>query len=198
MATYPYTHNTGNLKKFLEKAPEVGIPDKVTTRLVYSLGFKSTNDRAIPTIMKFLKFTDESGIPTERYNKFRDKSMSKKVLGAAIQDSYAQVFKMYPNAVELANTELGNFFSTDTGLGQRAVKSIVNTFKALCSIATFDKLDVIEESMEENEESESLPKSSLHKLDLTLSEGRNARIIVPNDIKESEIEKLKKLLDVLK
>ncbi len=198
MVNYTYTHKTGSLKKFLEKIPLLGIPDRVSSKYIYSLGFKSTNDRSIIPILKSLKFLDGSGTPTERYKKYRDKTVSKIVLGAAIQEMYSALFKMYPNAAESGNVELENFFSTNTGLGEKAVKSMVNTFKALCSMATFDRLDVAEEAMEEKSIESSQQKSSLHTLDLTLSQGRRARIIVPHDIEEAEIEKLKRLLDVLK
>jgi len=198
MVNYPYTQRTGSLKHFFEKIPVVGKPDRVTNKYIYSLGFKSTNDRAIVPLLKFLKFLDATGAPTERYMKYRDKSISKAVLGAAIQETYSAVFQTYPNAPEKGNTDLENFFSTQSGLGEKAVKSIVNTFKALCSIATFDKMDIIEETMEDETAKTSQSKSSLHTLDLTLSEGRRARIIVPHDINKSEIDKLKRLLDVLR
>lgn len=198
MARYPYILRTGSIKSFLEKIPSVGIPDKVTLRYIYSLGFKSRNDRPILPVLKFLKFIDDSGIPTERYKKFRDKSLSKKVLGDAIKGAYSEVFKVYPDAAQKDNVSLQNFFSTHTGLGERAVKSIVETFKTICSMAKFDA-KVIEEKPTEIEEMETLqPKSSPHSIDLALGEGRKAKIIVPHDIKSEEIEKLKKLLDVLK
>ncbi|MBW3021698.1 DUF5343 domain-containing protein, partial [Candidatus Woesearchaeota archaeon] len=80
MANYPYILKTGSIKKFLEKVPSVGIPDKVTQKLLYSLGFKSTNDRAIIPVLKFLKFVDDAGVPTKRYTSYRDKSKSARIL----------------------------------------------------------------------------------------------------------------------
>lgn len=201
MANYPYILKTGSLKKFLENIPSVGIPDKITIRHLYAIGFKSKNDRALIPVLKFLNFIDESGAPTEKYKKFRDKSQSKKILGAAIKAVYSEIFKIYPDAPNRDNSTLQNFFSTNTGLGERAVKSIVETFKALCSVADFN-IDGIEGEAIESTEVEDIgisqKKSSLHTIDLSLGEGRKARIIVPDNIKGEEIDKLKKLLDVLK
>lgn len=201
MTKYPYILKTGSMKNFFEKIHSVGIPDKLTQKFIYSLGFRSTNDRAIIPVLKFLKFVDDLGVPTERYRKFRNKEKSRIILGSAIKEAYSEVFKVYPDANQKDGSSLQNFFSTHTDLGERAVKSIVETFKALCSIADFDLKDVENESEEikETEAAESIQsKSSLHIIDLSLGNGRKAKIIVPEDIKPQEIEKLKRLLDIIK
>ena len=201
MAKYPYILKTGSLKKLLENIPSVGIPDKVTIRYLYAIGFKSRNDRALIPVLKSLKCVDDSGTPTNKYRQFRDKNQSKKILGATIKAAYSEIFKIYPDAAKKDGSTLQNFFSTNTGLGERAVKSIVETFKALCSIADFNADGIEDEGIESSEiEDTETPqrKSSLHTIDLSLGEGRKARIMVPEDIKAEEIDKLKKLLDVLK
>ena len=182
----------------MEKIPSIGIPDKVTLKDLFTLDFKSSNDRSILPILKFLKFLDSSGIPTERYRKYRDKSLSKKVLGEAINEGYKDLFKVYPDASEKDHHSLHNFFSTHTGLGERAIKSIVETFKALCSMADLESKGVEGVFSEEASNENSEPRSSLHSIDLALSDGRKAKIILPQDITVKEIDKLKKLLDILK
>ncbi len=199
MANYPYTVKAGSLKKFLERIASVGLPDKVTVKYLYALDFKSTNDRAIIPILKFIKFLDSSGAPTDYYKKYRDTSKSAKILGKAIKEAYLELFKVYPDAQKQDNNLLRNFFSTNTGLGEKAIKSIVDTFKALCSLAKFDEksIEEDEEKVEESSDEDNL-KSPLHSINFSLSNGRKARIIVPEDITEQEITKLKNLLNFLK
>ena len=197
MANYPYILKAWTLKSFLEKIPDMGIPDKVTQNYLYSVGFKSVNDRPVIRIMKFLKFIDGSGTPTERYKNYRDKSRSAAILGSAIKECYSEVFKVYPDAYSRDNQTLQNFFSTNTGLATRAVKSIAVTFKALCSLAKFDEVESTENQEEDSDDDIPNTKGS-HKVNFALSEGRKAQIIMPEDVTEKEIDKLKSLLDAFK
>lgn len=200
MVTYPYILKTGSIKKFLEKVPTIGLPDKVTLKFLYALDFKSTNDRSILPVLKFLKFVDDAGVPTERYKNYRDKSQARKVLAKTIKESYLELFKVYPDAYNKDHQTLQNYFSTHTGLGERAVKSMVETFKALCSMAEFQHVtDNFETALVDSESKETqAAKSASHNIDFTLSEGRKVKIIMPPDMKKDEIEKIKRLLDAFK
>jgi hypothetical protein len=199
MAKFPYTLKTGNLKKFFQNIPSVGKPDKVTQQYLSSLNYKSSNDRSIIPILKFLKFIDDTGSPTERYTQYRDRSKSKKILGAAIQESYPLLFKQYPDADQKDNSTLQNFFSTHTGLGEKAVKSIVETFKALCHIADIQGgQEIAEEPGQEDVTGGGSESTSFHNISVSLSNGKKAKIILPQDASEDDIERLKKMLDVLK
>ena len=201
MANYPYTLKTGALKAFLEKIPEVGVPDKIVNRYIYSLGFKSTNDRPIVKILQFLKFIDASGAPSERYKQYRNRSISASVLGEAVREAYADLFKVYPDANTRDNETLRNFFSTHTGLGSRAINSVVETFKVLCAQSSFTPSDARttagrvhrEPEPQEDEQRE----STAHKIEVALSEGRSVRIIMPKDVSSKEIEKIKAVIDAL-
>lgn len=201
MAKYPYLLKIGSMKKFFQIIPTVGTPDKVTQQYLSSLSFKSSNDRRVIPVLKYLKFVDDAGNPTERYKQYRDKSQSKKVLGAAIHESYSDVFKQFPDADRRDDSELHNFFSTHTGLGQKAVKAILDTFKALCSIADVQAGEEVANGNDDyssDVQSGMAETSSYHNISFSLSNGRKAKIIIPRDATAEDIEKLKKLLDILK
>lgn len=198
MVNYPYINKTGALKQFLQKIPETGVPDKVSQGHLYSLGFKSINDRPIIRILKFIKFLDDSGVPTDRYKKFRDKSKSSAILGSALQEAYSELFKIYPNANDKDTQTLQNFFSTQTGLAASSVKSVVDTFKTMCSLAKIGDLQSqeVNDDIEMNEQD--VPLKSSHVVNFALSEGRKVKIIMPEDISGKEIDKLKNLLNAFK
>ena len=65
MPDFPYTPNPASLRRFFEKIPSTGVPDKVTLQVLNSLGFTSSNDRYILPVLKALKFVDGSGVPTQ-------------------------------------------------------------------------------------------------------------------------------------
>jgi len=156
MAQFPYTQNTGSLKKFLEKIPTIGIPDKVTQRFLESLGFKSRNDRSIMGVLKHIGFTDESGVPTDTWNKYRNKSRSSIILAESIKNSYSELFSLYSDAHRKDNEAIRDYFSTKTSVGEKALQDIIKTFKALVELANFENIhkkettDVKEKSEENN------------------------------------------------
>jgi hypothetical protein len=47
-----YINNVGNLTKFLDSIRTAGVPDRVTLEFLKTLGFKSTNDRPIISVLK--------------------------------------------------------------------------------------------------------------------------------------------------
>lgn len=199
--TYPYIAKSGTLKKFIEKIPSVGIPDKVNQNYLYTLGFKSTNDRPIISVLRFIKFLDENGAPTDFYKNYRDTSKSSLVLENSLKESYSELFKLYPNADKQDNDSLTNFFRTSSGLGEKAVKTMAETFKALCSLAEFgstQKLHLKTSHQEGYMDAEQHPEISGHTIIFALSKDRNAKIHLPDDITPEEIERLKILLDALK
>jgi len=70
---YPYLANTGNLTDFLNQMPRIAVPEKLTHKRLYALGYKSTNDRPIITILKFINFLSRDGTPNDNYINFRIK-----------------------------------------------------------------------------------------------------------------------------
>ncbi|MFU8827759.1 MAG: DUF5343 domain-containing protein, partial [Brevefilum sp.] len=136
MAEYSYTTVPGKLKEFLSKIREMGVPSKVTTRWMESVGFKSKNDRSMIAVLQQIRFIDGSGTPIELWSKYRG-SNYRQVLGEGIVEGYAGLFAMYPDANVRSNEELENFFSTKSTAGKQVISKTVSTFKTLCELADF-------------------------------------------------------------
>jgi len=138
MAEFPYVLVTNSLKRFLQHLKGAGIPSRLTSKYLEGAGFKSTNDRAIIGTLKSIGFVDSSGVPTDRWKEFRSTTGGKAVLATAIQEAYADLFNPYPDAYRRDTEALRNYFSTHTKVGEKALVSIVQTFKALCEMADFE------------------------------------------------------------
>lgn len=138
LVDYPYIQNTGRLKKFIEMIPQIGVPDKINTLTLPTLGFKSTNDRPIVKILKFINFIDDNGAPTQSYQDFRDTSKAKSIMASSIKKAYSELFKIHPDAPKKDYETLKNFFRPTTKAGEQVVSRMVDTFKALCSFADFE------------------------------------------------------------
>ncbi len=137
MAEFPYIQSSDRLKKFLDHIQLAGVPEKFILKSLEAAGFKSTNDRPIIKIMKFIGFLDGSSAPTDSWKKFRDKSQAGNVLASGIKSGYSDLYQTYPNAHQQGDEALRNYFSANTSVGDAALSQIVKTFRTLVDRADF-------------------------------------------------------------
>lgn len=120
MADYPYALSPGSVEDFLKKASERPVPEKITQEYVKRIGYTSSNDRQIIGVLKFIKFIDSSGGPSEYYKTFRDTQKSGSIMAQALKESYRELFTSFANPQK---ENLENFFRTATGRGGRMLKA---------------------------------------------------------------------------
>jgi len=136
-AKFAITTVPNSLRKFLKGIPDRNVPPKVTQVYLKSVGLKSSNDRSIIPVLKFVGLLDGSGAPTEAYRKFRNKSEGPILLAEEIKKAYKQLYDTYDNAHSQADDALQDFFRANTDLADRSVNLVVATFKTLCEFADF-------------------------------------------------------------
>jgi hypothetical protein len=154
VASYPYTPVTGKLKTLLQKVRTTGIPPKLGSAHLKTLGFTSSNDASMVGVFKFIGFVDSSGIPTPLWNEYRG-AKHRSVLGGAIKRGYADLFAVYPDANSRSIADITHVFSTSTSGGEQVIKQTVQTFRALVEEADFDSSDA-------SADVTSLPAGPLH------------------------------------
>ncbi|MDD3285657.1 MAG: DUF5343 domain-containing protein [Patescibacteria group bacterium] len=151
MISEAYMNSVGRLPAMLEAIQSAGVPPRFTIEFLKSLGFKSTNDRAFIPVLKGIKFLDESGVPTEKYKAYKNKSEGGKVLARALKLAYEDLFLADENVQDASQTKIAGIFATKTGKGETVTKKMATTFKALADKADFsDKNDSPEEHVEES------------------------------------------------
>jgi hypothetical protein len=138
MADFPYSPHAAKVKQFLDHIQKAGVPEKVTLKYLVKVGFKSTNDRYILGILKFLGFVDAAGLPTKTWTDYRNRQTAGATLAAAMRRGYADLFRTYPDADRKDNEALRNYFSAHTKVAESTLGLIVTTFKALATIADFE------------------------------------------------------------
>ncbi len=156
MADIPYLSKTGTIANFLTHLQGAGVPAKVDRTYLDSVGFKSSSDRPIIVLLKFIGFLDSAGRPTEVWQDYRDKGKARKVLGKAVVTAYSDLFGTFPDAPRRDFEALMNYFRTKTGLADPTLRAVVGTFKALCELSTFEGLDEIEDKEEAPERKKAL------------------------------------------
>lgn len=182
--SYPYVNKTSSLKSFLEKIPNIAVPDKINQQTIYALGFKSKNDRPIIPTLKFIGLLNSDGTPTENYVNFRSREQAGAVMAKCLKSAYADLFKLYEDAHKRTNEELRDFFSTRTKGGDLVQSLTVSTFKILCEFADFGAEKPKEEgdikkgrSEEKGEKGER--KSKMPQLSQGLAINMNIQITLP-------------------
>ncbi len=143
MVDYPYMTKTSTIADFLDHLQSAGVPEKVDRTYLDSTGFTSSSDRPIVGVLEFIGFVESSGKPTPSWQQYKARAMARKVLGKAILTAYADLFKTYPDAPRKDLEALMDFFRSKSGLGDRAVSAMVNTFKELCARAEFEGLEEV-------------------------------------------------------
>ena len=143
MTNYPYMSSTGKLKEFLDGIRKRTVPEKVTQDYLSKAGFASKSNRPIIKILKFIGFLDKKGIPTNSYKLFRDTSKQGAIMARSLRQAYSNLFEIHNDACRKDNEALTNFFRTETGIGEAAVNYMIQTFKTLCSLADFSRVDAI-------------------------------------------------------
>jgi hypothetical protein len=132
---YPYTQNTGSLIAIIKAIGSHGVPDKFTTKELPVWGYKSSNDRAVVSVLKFIGFIDSSGTPTQLWRDAR--TQPEEAAAAGTRLGYSDLFKTFPNAHQKDGEALTNFFKAKTTVGDAAVKLMVATFRALAQYGNF-------------------------------------------------------------
>ena len=138
MATdYPYMISNNKIGPILEKIRTAEKPPKFTNELLKKMGFPSSNDRAIISLLKKLGFLSVDGIPTEYYDQLKDKKDHPYVLGERIRELYSELFSINTEINSASDDDMKGAISRITGKDAKTVDRYFSTFKALCILAKF-------------------------------------------------------------
>jgi len=147
MPKAPYTPSPNNVKEFFQAIQNIGTPPKVDRSYFPSIGFKSSNDYYLVGVCKFLGFIDTTGIPTPKWNDFKDKEKAPQVMADSLRTAYSDLFTIYPDAQKRDDATLQNYFASKSGVAAIVAKRMVQTFKNLCEFANFEAGSVIEHAI---------------------------------------------------
>jgi len=138
MAVHPYTTVPGRIKNLMEKIRTVGVPERANRNWLMLIGFKSSNDRTMLSILKHIGFLNAGGQPTDSWRAYRGPNHGV-ILADALRDAYKGIFETFEEPWKLSTNELKDYFAVDTGSAEGTVSKMVDTFKSLCSVAEFKR-----------------------------------------------------------
>lgn len=158
--SYPYSISNNKIEPILARVRSAAKPERFSIReTLNKWGFNASNDRAIVAVLKELGFLNESGVPTEFYDRLRDPIDWKYVLAERMRDLYADLFAIDGSIQIAPEAEIKGAISRVTGKDDETVKRYYATFKALASLAKFEPRPIKATKTDEKfEESAVTPK----------------------------------------
>jgi len=132
-----YVQAYGQLGKFFNKISEGQAPEKFTRQHLKDLGFSSSNHRALIPLLKGLGFLTSDGTPTARYMNFLDQSQSKKVLGEAVREAYADIFTLRASPKKSDKALIEGKFKSTFNTSPTVAQLCASTFLSLLDLSEF-------------------------------------------------------------
>lgn len=134
------TPSQSSLTRFMKHIHEAGVPAKVDTGYLKSVGFKSGNDSYLVPILKSIGFLSSGGVPENRWRSYKDRKRAPAVLAEGVKQCYSNLFAVYPDAYRKDDEAIRNWVRSQTDFDEVKVGYAVATFKTLCGLASFDGL----------------------------------------------------------
>jgi hypothetical protein len=136
----PFVNAYGKLDALFAKIREASTPPRFNQDYLGTvLGFRSSSDRAFPSLLKRLGFIDSANVPTQDYKDYRDETQSRIIMAKQVREAYPTIFKASEYAYKLNKNDLTNVVKRATGLAGNSTTlgGIVGTFMSLCALADF-------------------------------------------------------------
>lgn len=166
---YPYIISNNKIEPVLARIRSAAKPERLSHELMSTWGFTASNDRAMPRVLKSLGFLNDNGTPTALYDRLRDPTSWRRVLGERVRHLYSELFAMDSNIHTSAEAEIKGAISRITGQDEETVKRYFATFKTLCKLADFSQDQSIEASQKQSAEAQTQAPPPAQHADHTIS-----------------------------
>lgn len=142
----PYLPTVTNLHTILDSIAKASVPDAFTFDFLKDLGFKSSNYRSFPKLLRYLALIDDSNKPTGAYKAFVDPTQAKAVLASSLRSSFDDLLNAHPAANTYSTQKLMGWFKTKTGKSESVATKMATTFRSLASYADWQAATATQES----------------------------------------------------
>lgn len=129
------TRNTAGILSALQKA---AVPETFTYEFLKQLGYASSSDRPMISVMKSLGLLDAGGRPTSRYRDYKDPALSRPILATCLRSAYKDLFAIDTDAHLRTISELNGMFSRLSDKGTSVTTKMASTFKTIADLADFN------------------------------------------------------------
>lgn len=148
----PYVNAYGNIPRLFNAIVVASVPPKFSNDFMKTtLRLKSSSYNAMIPFMKRLYFLDQANVPTKNYTNYRNKKLSKLIIGECVKKAYASLYNANEYAHNMTQDELNETVKSIINLaeGSSTLGAIVGSFTELCKLSDFSGKLTPEESSEE-------------------------------------------------
>ena len=149
--TSSYVLPINRIPEIFNKIRDGQAPDRFSIQLLKDWGFTSTNDRAFIPLLKSLGFLSSDGIPTQRYNEYRDHSRSKYIMGEALREAYGDIFLIKEHPTQADKEAIEGKFKSFHNASDHVAGLMTKTFLGLLNLADLSKKVAVPPSSKESE-----------------------------------------------
>ena len=178
--SYPYIVSNNKIEPILAKIRSAARPERFSRETLNKWGFTASNDRAMLGVLKELGFLNESGTPTDFYDRLRDPNDWKYVLAERMRDLYGELFATDTNVNVAPDAEVRGTISRITGKDDESAKRYFATFKTLAGMANFDPKPLKAGASEEKKPNDEPEKKTKTEPLRERVEGRQFKAEVPD------------------
>lgn len=147
---FPYVLVPGKISELFRRISDAKVPDSFShSYLKDTLGFKSTNDRPLISLLKNLGFLDQSGNPTSRYRELKNDKSKGAAVAAGLKEAFGPLFDANERAHELSAEDLKGLIAQIAGTDRDMTSRISSTFNALLAEADFNAVLEVPRNLEE-------------------------------------------------
>lgn len=140
-AKIPYMLSPSLIPRTLNKIQEAKRPERFTQDFLETkLGLSGGGARPVIPLLKRLGFLAPDGVPTKRYDQYRNEYTRKRAVAEGMKEAFSEIFDRNIYAQELDKAKLTGLVLEITGAApeDRTTVAIVGTFSALSDLADFD------------------------------------------------------------
>ena len=152
-----YLTTTKNTAAIFDAIQRAGVPDRFTYEFLKQLGFASSGDRSMISVLKAIGFLTDASVPTDRYRRYKDKRIAKAVLAEGIREGYADVFSVDTEAHTKTSQEVNGIFARLSDKGESVTAKMAMTFKSLSGLADFSTAAVAQTPPQPETEEQAAP-----------------------------------------
>lgn len=153
--TLPYVPNYGVITKALQKIKSAPAPERFTQDFLSTkLGLKGGSARAVIPFLKRIGLLGTDGVPTDRYNKFRNDANTGPAAAQALKQGFKPLYDRNEYAHDLNDQDLKGLIVEATGVepDSGTAKATFGSFKALKAFAKFGEAAIDEVAESETDE----------------------------------------------
>jgi len=133
--TNAYTQVNKQIPDLFKKISEGEAPPQFNQQYLKDLGYRSSNHRMFIPLLKALGFLSNDGKPTPRYHDYRNGAMSRKVMGDALRDAYADIFVLKAKPTDADKPLIQGKFKSAHNVSDNLARLMTATFYSLLVIA---------------------------------------------------------------